>query len=365
MLDTLARREFMPLPVEIGQIDAAWLTAALRTRTPGVTVRAMEVADVRHGTCTKIRLRLDLDDAAERAGIPRSVILKGGFEQHSRDMAYMHETEVRGYQEVLGSLGLPSPACYFAAYDAERGQGVIVMEDLVARGVRFCDPLKPQGFDEVARRLTELARFHAKSWGSPEFRPGGRWEWQQDVMPDVRSYAQPFLKPEVWDRFVGSPRGAAVSVRFHSAEWMADAFDRMVLLSATEPHCVLHGDTHLGNLYVDPDGTPGFFDSLPAHGPAMSEVAYHMACALDTADRRRWEGALVGHYLGQLRANGVAAPDFDDAMHQYAVYLARAYFIFIINDADFQSEAVNTAYTARISAAMIDHDTIGRLAAIG
>ena len=51
-------------------------------------------------------------------------------------------------------------------------------------------------------------------------------------------------------------------------------------------------------------------------------------------------------------------------MHQYAVYMAYGYMVFLINDSIFQPEAYNTAYAARFSQAMLDHDTMGRLAAI-
>ena len=87
----------------------------------------------------------------------------------------MHEREVRGYRDVLPVLKLPSPACYFADYDTDRQQGIIIMDDLVARGVTFCHALKPQTHEQVARRLTALAQFHAKTWASAEIAPGGRW----------------------------------------------------------------------------------------------------------------------------------------------------------------------------------------------
>jgi len=60
----------------------------------------------------------------------------------------------------------------------------------------------------------------------------------------------------------------------------------------------------------------------------------------------------------------VTPPSFEEAMHQYAVYLAYGYLVFIINDSIFQPEAYNTAYAARFSQAMLDHDTLGKLAAI-
>jgi Phosphotransferase enzyme family len=360
----MAERGARPLPVAIEEIDCDWLTAALRTGAPAVTVRDCEIVDIARGTCTKIRLKLDLDEAGRRAGIPSTVILKGGFEPHSRDWHFMHEKEVHAYRDVLPVLKLPSPACYFADYDAQRRQGIVIMDDLAARGVTFCNPLKPQTHEDVARRLTVLARHHAKTWGSPDFAPGGRWSWAQDVAATTRAYFSPYLVPDIWRRFVDSPRGAASSVRFHDRDLMEDALKRHVILSARLPPCLVHGDTHLGNLYVEPDGTPGFFDSLPDRAPGMLEVAYHIPCALDLADRRRWEGALVRHYLDELARNGAAPPGFDEAMRQYSAFLARGYIMFLVNESHFQAEAINTAYTARFSAAMLDHDTIGLLRTI-
>jgi hypothetical protein len=142
---------------------------------------------------------------------------------------------------------------------------------------------------------------------------------------------------------------------------MARALDKLVAYVATLPQALVHTDTHPGNLYVDVDGAPGFFDSLPHRAPPMLELTYHMTCAVDLADRPRWEGPLIQHYLEALAANGVAAPSFDDAMRQYGLFLAYAYFVFIINASVFQPESVNTAYTARIGAAMLDHDTMGLL----
>jgi hypothetical protein len=93
----------------------------------------------------------------------------------------------------------------------------------------------------------------------------------------------------------------------------------------------------------------------------MVEISYMLVCGLDSLDRPKWERALVGHYLDELKRHGVRPPSFDEAMFMYGVFLAQAYFVFIINESFFQPEAVNTAYCARISAAMIEHDTMGLL----
>jgi len=354
-----ANTGLFPLPLDIGQIDAAWLTQALRTRAPGVTVRGVEVIDVIPGTCTKIRLRIDLDDAGKAAGIPSLVVLKGGFESHSRAMSHVHLSEVRGYRDLFPFVDLPTPTCYFADYDDDGQQGIVIMEDLVERGVTFCSVLRPQSFEQVALRLSAFARFHASSWQSPELESGGRWAAMPEGEVYLRAYMDQYLlKPDEWQRFVDAPRGAATSTRFHDLHAMIAAFDKLTAYSRRLPHCIIHGDTHPGNLFIYPDGTPGFFDSLPGRAPAMKEIAYHVTGALDIADRRRWEGPLLQHYLDELRHHGVDAPGYDEAMRQYGAFLLDGHIIFMVNESFYQPEAVNTAYTARFSAAMLDHGTL-------
>ncbi len=360
----MSSQSVYPLPISIEDITASWLTAALREKYPDITVEHCDIVDLIRGTCTKIRIRLEVDKAGRQAGIPTSFILKGGFEPHSRNMYHMHKMEARAYGELLPDLPLQCPDCYFAAFDDEAKQGIVIIEDLVARGVTFCHPQVPQSHNEVANRLTALAAFHAKTWQSPELKPGGKWDWTHNVIASFYPYFSQFFVGGSWEAWANSPRGAAVSVRFHSKAWMSEALEKLVRFSEPFDKCMLHGDTHLGNLYVDPDGTPGFFDPQPHHGPGMYEVAYHVCGALDVADRKRWEGALVRHYLDELARHGVTPPEFDEAMHQYAVFLALGYCIFLVNDTEFQTEAINTAYTARFSAGMIDNNTLDIITAL-
>ncbi|WP_167854920.1 phosphotransferase [Mangrovimicrobium sediminis] len=356
--------DYYPLPLTIEAITADWMTRALRQKAPGITVERVEVVDLIRGTCTKIRLRLEVDEAGQRAGIPPTVILKGGFEPHSRAMSNMHRMEALAYGELLVENPLLSPVCYFAGYEEEQQQGIVIIEDLVARGVTFCHPQVPQTYAQVARRLEVLAGFHARTWDSPALQPGGRWDCTHDVIAAFAPYMSQFFTDEIWTRWTSSPRGAAASTRFHSMQWMRETLDKLVQFSQRFPKCVIHGDTHLGNLYEDPDGSPGFFDPQPHQSPGMYEVAYHVGGALDPADRKRWESALVQHYLDALAGHGVTPPAFDVAMQQYAAYLALGFCIFLVNDDIFQTEAINTVYTARFSAAMLENNTLDVLAGI-
>jgi hypothetical protein len=227
----------------------------------------------------------------------------------------------------------------------------------------FGDPMKPRPHDLVAKSLSLLASFHAQTWACPDFGPGDRLAWVETAPPFSRPGLQPYLAPEAWDGYCAMPRGAAASSRFHDREWAIDALRRMERLSAHVPNCVIHGDTHLGNTFVEPDGTPGFFDIVPRRAPPMAEVCYHIALTMDVAERPRWERELVGHYLDELKRHGVTeAPSLDEAMHQHGAFLIEGFCLVLTNDAYFMPEAPITAYAARFSQAMLDNDTIGRLA---
>jgi aminoglycoside phosphotransferase (APT) family kinase protein len=154
------------------------------------------------------------------------------------------------------------------------------------------------------------------------------------------------------------PRGAAVPMILHDREWMAGALAKLEAYHKQFPVCIVHGDTHLGNLYIEPDGTPGFLDAQTNRGPWQFEVNYHLIVALDMLDRRQWEKPLLVRYLEALRSHGVDAPSFEEAWEAYRRETAYGYFIFAINENEFQTEAVNTAEAARFACAAIDHDTV-------
>lgn len=348
----------MPLPLTPAAIDAAWLSRALATNIPGLVVRRAEVRDVMLGTSTKIRVEVEYRDPAHARTLPSRLIVKGGFEAHSPILAAMYLNEVRSYRDVAPLVELRTPRAFFAASDPSSHQSIVIMEDLVQRGVTFCSPLRPQSFEATAARLRALARYHARSWNAADFAAGGGWDWVRDrFSTHSAAYQARYLEPDIWAGYVGLPRGAAASASLHDREWMQQALARLGELDRAADRCILHGDTHLGNLYVDTDGTPGFLDMQVAKGNWSLEIAYHIAVSLDLADRRRWEGPLLETYLAALRDAGVAAPDFDAAWQAYVRALAYGYFIFLINEVRFQTEAVNTASVARFSAAMIDHGT--------
>ncbi|MFL6606408.1 MAG: phosphotransferase [Steroidobacteraceae bacterium] len=352
----------MRLPVKLEQVTSAWLTEALRVHYPGVHVTEGRVEDVIYGTSTKIRVRCEYNREGREAALPATVIVKGGFEPHSPSMKEMYANEARFYRDVQPFVSIHSPRCYYAGIDPGSHQSIVVMEDLTAKGVEFLHAQRPQRYSEVARRLTDMARYHAQTWNSPELKPGGRFDWIGSRFSGWSlEYQERYFVPDVWQQYVSSPRGAAVSQRLHDRAAIRRALQRIGEIEATEPVCLIHGDTHLGNLYIESDGTPGFFDAQVARAPWHLEVSYHLTCALDIPDREAWEQALLVHYLEALQANGIEAPSYESAWLSYRRSLAYGYFIFLINETRFQTEAVNTACAARFGAAMLDHGTLDLL----
>ena len=348
------------LPLTPDQITAEWLTGALQERHPGVCVTGLETVEIIPGTSTKIRIRpVYRQDRDIPVDLPVTLIVKGGFESHSPAMQPMYLNEMRFYRDVQPLVDMRSPACHFAGTDPASHQSIVVMEDLRTRGVEFCHPLRPQSFEQVALRLEAIARYHAQTWNSPEFAAGGRLDWVSSRHESWSvTYQERYLERDVWRHYMELPRGAAVSRILQDREWMARALRYLGRYHQQWPVCLCHGDTHLGNLYIEPDGTPGFFDAQVAKGPWQLEVTYHLIGALDIHDRRRWEKDLLRHYLKSLAALGIPSPPFESAWEAHRREIVYGLFIFLINETRFQTEAINTAYTARFGAAALDHGTV-------
>jgi hypothetical protein len=358
-------RSSIRLPREIDEISADFLTTALRRRFPGITVTDFKIPFIHHGFTTILRLDLQLDEGGRAAGAPSRIILKGAFEPQTRGIAGEFAIgpflmEVGAYRTIPG-LGLNMPDCYFAEVDIDHDAGpqiILLMEDLMLRGVRFGHGLVPHTVEQVRNRLTAVAAFHARTWDSPELKEGGAYDiFPHDANSLLKGYVDHVAPPDRWQEMCAMPRGAACAVQFHDRDWVLRAMDFMVRLGRGTPNVLTHGDLHAGNLFEEPDGTPGFYDSLPMRTAPMVEVSYHVANVMDHADCSRHARELIGCYREELVRNGVDAPDLDELMFQFAAFLPYGWATFMVNSDTYQTESFNTAHTARYNAAMLEHGT--------
>ena len=352
----------LPLPVEAEALTAQWFTAALAPAYPGCRVESARVVDVITGTSTKIRVALDHNAAGRALGLPPTLIVKGGFEPHSVHMGFMYASEMRFYRDLLPRLPMNAPRCWFAASDPQSHQSIVMMEDLLPRGVRFCRAQQAHNYAEASAFLEAMARWHAAWWDHPALADAGELGWVGKTFDEFGwMYANRYLDPAVWEHWMGEPRGQAVAAVLRDRERMHAALRALALTRASATCTLVHGDTHPGNLYIEADGRPGFLDAQMRRSPWVQDVAYHLTASLDLADRPRWEEALLAHYLECLRRHGVAPPSFEQAWDAYRRELVYGLFIFLINETRFQTEATNTACAARFGAAVVQHRSIERL----
>ena len=336
------------------EVTAAWLTQALAQRVPGAVVHKVELLERIDGASSKLRLRLELNDAARAAGVTGQVILKAGFEHHSPNMVVMHQNEVNAYRHLAPSVDVPTAACFYAHYDST-GRAVVILEDLTLKNVEFLSLQRPIGYALAEKFLDHLAKLHARWWNAPDL------DAQTWVVPSHGPYrrkrVEALLEGPSFEAFANAPRGAATPRALKDVDLIRRCYWRLGEHYARMPRLIAHGDMHLGNLFVFADGTPGVLDWQPRLSTWSNDVTYFVVCALDLPDRRRWEQPLLGHYLERLRALGVDAPSFDEAWLAYRRDVMWGFFTWFFNGFTYQSEANNTAACTRFATAMIDHDT--------
>lgn len=346
-----------PLPDDLSGVSAEWLTQVLGEHAPGLIVDDVAVTDVVHGACTKVRLAL----RTNRNDYPSSVLMKAGFEAHSPNMRAMHVNEYHAYCDLFPTVALNTPRCLGAAMGGE-GKALVILEDLCMRNVHFLSLQTPISFDLAARFLEGLAKLHAHWWNAPEL--DERFAWAPDTTEDCMAhYFGLLLDPVQFEHYATSPRGAAMPKLLLDPPRIRAAHKAMNAAHQSEgvARVVNHGDMHLGNLYTDADGTPGFLDAQPRRGAWSIDVSYFLTAGLDLVDRRRWESPLLSHYLACLRREGVEALSFDQAWAAYRRDTVWGLLIWMLNGSHFQTEANNTAAATRFAMAMIDHDTFGLL----
>jgi Ser/Thr protein kinase RdoA (MazF antagonist) len=95
--------------------------------------------------------------------------------------------------------------------------------------------------------------------------------------------------------------------------------------------CVIHGDPHVGNLFLDAAGTPSLLDwQLVQRGSWSVDVGYHIASTLTVEDRRSAERDLLLHYLDCLWSFGVEPPTWDSSWMALRRGVLHGFFLWAI-----------------------------------
>src|SRR3546814_2762592 len=81
-----------------------------------------------------MRVAVDWNESGKAAGLPRDLCLKSNWSGAFNDVDIC-ALEARFYHYLAGEMKVPTATCYYADWDDDgRGQGLIVLEDLIAHG---------------------------------------------------------------------------------------------------------------------------------------------------------------------------------------------------------------------------------------
>ncbi len=283
-------------------------------------------------------------------GLSSALCVKGYFSPEGRKVAHIAAPEAHFYGQLAAASGVRTLRSVYAEVDPTTQLGVIITEDIVAKGCTFLDALSPFTPDQAAESLDQLARLHASTWNAPQW-AAARW-----LDPRLSGYLSYRSIDDIQTGFDG-PIGAGIPAEVRDAARVVDAFGVLATRGADGAQCVIHGDGHVGNVFLDGDGRPGLLDwQLVQRGHWGLDVGYHIASALETVDRERSERDLLTHYLDRLRVYGVDAPAWDDAWTEYREGIVFGYFLWAITLR--VAPDIITKLLQRLGAAAAAHDCL-------
>jgi hypothetical protein len=252
------------------------------------------------------------------------------------------------YRTLVAASGVRTLECVYADIDPETQHGVVITADVAAEGATFLDALSAYSTDQAAESLEQYAILHARSWERADLTE----PW---LGPRLAGIMAGRGRPEISGNF-GGPIGAGVPDEVRDPERLLRAAGELArLLETADPRCLLHGDAHVGNLYLDVKGRPCLVDwQLVQRAPWYLDVGYHLGCTLDPIERRRAENDLLAHYLDRLRAEGVDPPSGDELRRGIARGLLYGFYLWAITLK--VAPPVTTEMLRRLGSAVADHD---------
>jgi hypothetical protein len=300
------------IPTDISGVTPQWLTSALQERFPGADVAAIDILERHEETNSHARLGVTYVAAA---GAPETMFCKLLPNDPARRPMIaatgMGPREARFYADLAPSLTALSPAAYVTQQDADGGFALL-LEDLVASEGVISDGTWGMPPDAAAGALEDLAELHVRF--EDPVRRAAEAPWVTVSKPSL-AYGGPMLR----EALEHHPERLNLNY-IEIAKIYLSRHEELQALWHAGPHTIIHGDPHVGNLYLS-GGRIGFLDwGIINVNTPMRDVSYFLTMALGTEDRRVHERDLLSHYLGVRRASGAPLMSFDEAWLAHRVH---------------------------------------------
>jgi thiamine kinase-like enzyme len=309
----------LKIPERPDEITPAWITRAFADRHPGAHATAVEIVDAHSGTTGRARLRVAWAGGSDGSGgsgegstgAPSAIFAKlAPSDPLQRQMVLstgMGRREARFYAELGREMPVRVATPYWTGWSEDGNAYLMLLEDLAGSGCRFPGWKDPELADYARGTMQALARLHARFQGSPRFESDLSW-----IEPPMRSEFGPLMVKSALEQF-----GAEMPPAFHEmARIYTGHHDLLNARLDRGAHTLVHGDSHLGNLFVDGERI-GLLDwACVSRAPGLRDVAYFLCSSIPTELRRSQERPLLELYLRGL----AEPPSFDEAWLQYRLY---------------------------------------------
>jgi hypothetical protein len=295
-------------------LTVEWLSAALG-------VQVSEFAFERIGTgqmseCYHVGLTYADGDSG-----PTSVVLKvAATDPVSRQTGLalgLYEREVRFYTDIAPNINGPVAPCHHAAFDSETGAFHLLLGD--AGPAVVGDEIRGATVEQAALALTELGRVHAPLLGDTAM---ANAEWLNRESPLNQA-----LIGQLYAGFFQRYRDQIAPEHREVCERLVASFDAYIAseVASQRAHGLVHGDYRLDNMLF---GEPGADRPLTVvdwqtvtWGPAMTDVAYFLGCALPDQLRRDHYEALLRAYHDALGPDApISLDDVRDGVRRQSFF---------------------------------------------
>ena len=370
MLDAL--ESALPIPADVDGLTLEFLTQVVRTVHRDVTVTGFELlerkqyGEIMVSTSDRLKMRLDYAPGAPN-DLPRQVAVK--MKRSIDDvLGELYQNEVDFYVRVRPGLAIEAPQVVGGVCDKETALYYLLLEDLSLRNATFPSAVRSNSLNEVRAVLDQMAKLHATFWNSPRLDVDLSW-YQRHVRGSLSERMDMSLPQTISGDIAVNPfKRELVESLGADVPTLHGYYRALQRHQATLPQTLLHGDGHIGNTYLLPDGSAGLLDfQLTAIGYWAHDVNYLIVTALPVEERRSQERELLGYYLDRLGAHGVCdVPDAQTAFLEYRRALLWSFYVgWLTTPVANYGEALNRANLTRTGTAIADHEVFGLVRDLG
>jgi hypothetical protein len=298
----------------VQDLTPEFVTHALAARLDGARVTAVHATPVGTGQVSdSFRLRLTYDQPAR---LPGTLVAKvPAADPASRNAARVfrtYEIEASFYDQLAAGLPVALATCYYAGYDAEPDEYVVLLEDLAPACAG--DQLAGITPDQAASAIDELAALHAAGWGSQAL---AELPWLNRSSPEgaeLMTAAVTGLYPGFRDRYAARLEPGTLPLIEDFLPLTAG-----YLAARDGPRTIVHGDFRADNLLFG-RARPVVLDwQTCSFGAGVADLSYFLASSLQVADRQSREEDLVRRYYTGLTGRGVSLT-WNDCWNDYRRY---------------------------------------------